>query len=289
MGTIRGVKSETMGSFPMSGVVVAVMVIAAISIVVLRPSGKTVIVLPAEPVDAELVTITNEISKAFSGNWRRWWRCSNCIRDINPIIEQEANLARRVAIARHLAQELLALEFASDDNQSWDLFLSGYYQLVSGGMVALSLGGANESERWKFLFDALLHYKDECIATLDEPKVEPDERDRDRMGGKGVLWTQRMRKLYTESCLVGCPQLIDSHFFKSNYSKLSPELKKYFRKRFREVFGIDYIPYSETNRRSLWGIMGTRWQGEGLEWRVLVGDKDKVLDPKEYWEKNKED
>ena len=245
--------------------------------------------LPATPVDEGLVAITNKISSSFDSNIQRWWCYEACIARTGRLVGSETNQLRRQVIARHLMHEFCSFEFSGEDLKSWEMFVGNYDKLLCGVLNVIGNDLIDEMERWKFTFDAIQHYKDECIATLDEPKVEPDERDRDRMGGKGVLWTQRMRKLYTESCLVGCLQLIDSHFFKSNYPKLSPELKKYFRKRFREVFGIDYIPYSETNRRSLWGIMGTRWQGEGLEWRVLVGDKDKVLDPKEYWEKNKED
>ena len=71
MDTIRGLKSESMGGFSITGITMVVMVIAAVAMVVLWPPGKTTVALPIEQVDEELVAITNKISKAFSSNAQR--------------------------------------------------------------------------------------------------------------------------------------------------------------------------------------------------------------------------
>ena len=290
MDTIRGLKSESMGGFSITGITMVVMVIATVAMVVLWPPGKTTAALPIEQVDEELVAITNKISKAFSSNEQRWRYYNNCIVRTGSIIGSETNRLRRQVIARHLMHEFCSFEFSGEDIESWEKFTCDYENLLCGMLNAISGEVLDDKERWEFIFDALQHYKNECIATLDEPKVEPDERDR-RIGGCGVRWRQRMRKNFTKDCFSKYPARIDWMFFQREYPKLSPELKKYFRKRFREVFCIDYIPNSRTNPRFLWGDgnRGTKWQGEGLEWRVVEGDAVKVLDPKEYWEKNKED
>ena len=52
------------------------------------------------------------------------------------------------------------------------------------------------------------------------------------------------------------------------YPKLSPETQKYFRKRFRDVFGIDYIPDEPGRKAYISGEKGTLWDGKGLKWRI---------------------
>ncbi len=56
------------------------------------------------------------------------------------------------------------------------------------------------------------------------------------------------------------------------YPKLSPEAQAYFKKRFKEVFGIGYIPYSRGKFPWLEGEEGARWDGKGLKWRIWDGN-----------------
>ena len=51
------------------------------------------------------------------------------------------------------------------------------------------------------------------------------------------------------------------------FPKLSPAGQEYFKKRFREVFGIEYVPDEPGRRAYLWGTKDTLWDGKGLEWR----------------------
>lgn len=55
--------------------------------------------------------------------------------------------------------------------------------------------------------------------------------------------------------------------FRLAYPKLPPAEQEYFKKRFREVFGIEYVPDEPNRRAYLWGTKGTLWDGKGLEWR----------------------
>jgi hypothetical protein len=122
-----------------------------------------------------------------------------------------------------------------------------------------------EMERCAFLFDALQHFKEGALATLREPMIQPTRND--LWGGHGDRWAQTNCKASVKNIFEFSPCYLNNAVFRSAYPKLSPTGQEYFRKRFLEVFGIEYIPDEPGRRAYLWGTKGTLWDGKGLEWR----------------------
>ena len=139
-----------------------------------------------------------------------------------------------------------------------------------------------------FTFDTLSNYKCGLLHILAEKPIKATEADR---YGKGPKWAQMYCKRITPLEFADIPQYFVNTLFRRMYPKLSPKEKDYFKLRFREVFGIDYIPDAPGRTAYLKGDESTRWDGKGLKWRICddrgnwsdadgkVRDSDRVREP----------
>ena len=179
-------------------------------------------------------------------------------------VEAMTNTVLRLSVARHLAREVMSINFTNENYHLRDKALCDAIGSIRHTHRCLWIAPVPEMERCEFIFDALQHFMEGAIATLKEPPTKPSEMDR---YGRGMRWAQNCCKSAARNELCSAPGYLNNSEFRSAYPKLSSAGQEYFRKRFREVFGIEYVPDEPGRRAYLWGTKGTLWDGKGLEWR----------------------
>ena len=213
---------------------------------------------------AEFSKITNSITHDFKREDIVKSYVIPCAYETMNNVKGMTNATLRLAVARHLARELLALNITNNNYLIRWQNLSSATDAICYANKCLWYANAPDMERCEFLFDALKRFKEGAIATLDERRIRPTEMDK---YGRGNQWAQDCCKAVAQKGLEGAPSYIDIGEFRPMYPRLSPDAKEYFKKRFREVFGLDYRPEENGKRPWLWGLDGTRWSGKDLEWR----------------------
>ena len=219
--------------------------------------------LPVE-LEMEFRHVTNDISQAFRDVVLAQHTVIPCACRTLEVVKAATNATFRLAVTRHLAGELLALNITNENYRVRCQNLGAAEDSIPYVFEALWRSGAPEMEQCKFIFDALQRFKEGAIATLDEGPPSRSEKDRH---GKDPYWAQRYCKLAAQNQLENMPCYFTNGELPFLYSRLSPEAQEYFKKRFREVFGLDYVPNEKEKRPCLWGLKGTRWSGKDLEWR----------------------
>lgn len=214
---------------------------------------------------AELAEITNRITYAFHKEDRTDSHvipyASKTLKDV----EKMTNDTLRLAVAWHLAREVLQLNMTNKNYHIRWQIIDAAVDSICYADRCLRVAGAPEKERCKFFFDALLHVKEGFLVTLAEPPTKPTDMDR---YGRGASWAQGNCRHCVRSYFVSEPGYLCNGEFRRMYPKLTPETQEYFKTRFREVFGIDYLPDRPDARAYLSGEEGTRWDGKGLKWRI---------------------
>ena len=226
---------------------------------VIRVSGRNAD-LPSA-FDLQLAKMTNDITRAFHLN--ELSHAYPCVVQTFESISSMTNATLRLGVVRHLASEVSTLNLTNSDYRTRDHDLCCGMDSINDVYKCLLVADAPEIERCKFLFDALENFKNGALVTLDENPIRPSKEDNH---GYGPSWAQVNCKAAARDFLKSAPSYLDIGIFRMQYPKFSPEVQKYFRGRFRAVFGIEYIPYSE-KEACLWGLDGTRWSGRDLEWR----------------------
>ena len=218
------------------------------------------------PVELEMEFrhVTNDISQAFRDVVLAQHTVIPCAYRTLEVVKAATNATFRLAVARHLARELLALNITNDNYHVRWQNIDGALDSIHYVFEALWRSEAPEMEQCKFLFDALQHFKEGAVAILDEGRPGASEKGKH---GKDSYWAQDACKKIAQKRLEGAPSTFNNGEFRFLYPRLSPEAKEYFKKRFREVFGLDYRPEENGKRPWLWGLDGTRWSGKDLEWR----------------------
>ncbi len=244
-------------------VAVALVALAAVALAVfcLRPGDAPDDA--SEPVDEELVAMTNYISREFAAENRKRSPFQPCLLAVERKLRAMTNDNMRVAVARHLAKETLCVSYTSTNYLFRWQALAAACDLMRTTFDCMRIAGIDDMERCEFLFAALENFKKGAIVTLDEKGVREDKADK---WGRGIRWAQencRIRARYELKDVPTSLRLI----YQYSYHRFRPDVQAYFRKRFREVFGIDLIPSDEKRSMTLWGVDGTRWDGKGLEWR----------------------
>ena len=213
----------------------------------------------------EFAEIASNITSEFNSKDDMRSHVGSCVVGTFERVEKMTNGTLRLAVSRYLAKEVLKLNLT---NESYHLRwhnIDAAADAICYADRCLEVSGAPEMERCKFIFDALLHVKDGFLITLSEPRTKPTENDK---YGRGELFAQYNCKQRVRRYFAFKPQTLCNIYFRFMYPKLSPEAQAYFKKRFKEVFGIGYIPYSRGKFPWLEGEEGARWNGKGLKWRI---------------------
>ena len=251
-------------------------------------SSDTVATEPKSDIDVELVNITNSITWEFMTEDLVASHIGPCVAKTKRIVENSTNRNFRLTVARHLADEVLCINLTNDNfHVRWQA-ISALKHCVCQANEILEIAGASQSERCEFTFDTLSNFKNGLLHTLTEKPIMATEADR---YGHGPKWAQNNCKLISPLELADIPKYLVNTLFRRMYPKLSPKEKDYFKSRFREVFGIDYIPDAPGRTAYLKGDESTRWDGKGLKWRInddkgnwfdadgKVRDSDRVREP----------
>ena len=217
----------------------------------------------SEPVDEELVAMTNYISREFAAEDRNGSPFQPCLLAVERKLRAMTNDNMRVVVARHLAKETLCVSYTSTNYFFRWQALAAACDLMGTTFDCMWIAGIDDMERCEFLFAALENFKKGAIVTLDERDVREDEADK---WGRGIRWAQDNCRVVARYGLKDVPTSLRL-IYQYSYHRFRPDVQAYFRKRFREVFGIDLIPSDEKRPMTLWGVDGTRWDGKGLEWR----------------------
>lgn len=278
---------DRMSNGAMTGIIAGALVVAALAVFLpyVGSHATTPGFVPQEsegmggqnPSTAEFAEMTNAITRAFqrTDGHGHILPCAN--RTLNEV-KSMTNALLRIAVARHIAGEILALNLTNGNYRVRDLKIEGTIRSVPYVGQTLLYANAPELERCKFLFDSLQHFKEGALATLDElaekmvqGKLQDGEPARNpngtlmRFHGNGDRATCAKG---TRLSLQHQPSYLNNGVFRLMYPKLSPGAQGYFKRRFREVFGIDYLPDKPGARAYLFGEDGTRWEGSGLKWRI---------------------
>ena len=215
--------------------------------------------------EAELAEITNSITCAFHKEDRTQSYIIPYAHKALQDVENMTNDTLRLAVAWHLAREVLQLNMTNKNYHiRWQIIDSAVDSICYADKC-LQIAGAPEMERCKFFFDALLRVKEGFLVTLADPPTKRTEMDR---YGRGASWAQGNCKHRVRDYFTSIPSVLCNGEFRIKYPKLSPETQEYFKMRFREVFGIDYIPYEPRTKAHIYGEDGTRWDGKGLKWSI---------------------
>ena len=220
---------------------------------------------PLSEFAAELVEITNSITCAFLEEDRTHSHIGPCVFKTLELINRMTNNTLRLAVARHLAGEVLQLNLTNESYHFRWQHIDDAADSICYADRCLRASGAPEMERCKFIFDALLRVKEAFLITLAEPPTKPTDLDR---YGRGEAWAQYNCKDRVQRYFASIPGFLNNGEFRFIYPKLSPEAQEYFRKRFREVFGINYIPDEPSKKAYIFGEKGARWDGKGLVQRI---------------------
>jgi len=228
--------------------------------------------------DIELFGITNGISRDFRKDDKFDSHIIPCLNETREKVKNMTNEILRLAVARHVANELLSLNLTNGNYQTRDWKIGASVSGITYVDETLLYANASEMERCKFIFDALQHYKEGALATLDElAKQMVQARCKDGTTAKNPDGTPL---LYYPGAIKGTcakriqlsmqhePNTLNKSEFRRLYTKLSEEGQEYFKNRFLEVFGIDYIPDEPGKKAYLYGEKGTRWDGKGLKWCI---------------------
>ena len=220
--------------------------------------------------EAELLEITNGITRDFRSEDMAWSHIPPCVYETSERVKIMTNDAMRLAVARHIAGETLLLDLTNGNYRIRDLRIHGMDYAIPVVYWTLRHAKAREKEVCDFVFDALAHFKEGATFTLDE------------------IGSNRIGKIYTdagikydcerytcanaaESYLQYMPGNLKYSIFNRMYADLPPRMKEYFKKRFFEVFGMAYLPDFKGRETFIKGLEGARWDGTGLEWRVCEG------------------
>lgn len=213
---------------------------------------------------AEFSRITNSITHDFRRENTIKSYVIPCAYETMNNVKGMTNATLRLAVARYLARELLALNITNNNYRIRWQNLGAAVDSIPYVFEALWRSETPEMEQIAFFFDALQRFKEGAIATLDERRICPTEMDK---YGRGEQWAQDCCKAVAQNQLENMPCYFTNGELPFLYSRLSPEAQEYFKKRFRDVFGIDYVPDEKDKHPRLWGLKGTRWSGKDLEWR----------------------
>lgn len=209
----------------------------------------------------ELAEITNSITRAFHEEDRTHSHVGPCVYKTLERINRITNDTLRLVVARHLAGEVLQLNLTNENYHFRWQHIDDAKDAICYADRCLQAAGAPEMERCKFIFDALLRVKEAFLATLAEPPTKPTEMDK---YGRGQAWAQGNCKTRVWKHFASIPSSLNNGEFRFMYPKLSPDTQKYFKKRFREAFGIDYIPDEPGKKAYIFGEEGAHWDGKGL-------------------------
>ncbi len=220
---------------------------------------------PVSDYSQEIVEITNGITREFHSEDRSRSHIGPCIHRTLERVNNMTNDTLRLAVAWHLAGEVLQLNLTNENyHLRWNC-IDDAVDSIRYADSCLQVAGAPEMERCKFFFDALQRVKDGFLVTLAESPTRPTEMDR---YGRGAEWAQMNCKRRVSRYFASIPGSLCNGEFRLMYPRLLPETQEYFRKRFREVFGIAYMPYESKTKAHIFGENGTVWDGKGLKWRV---------------------
>lgn len=229
-------------------------------------------------VDNELLAITNGITQDFHVEDTRRTHIAPCVSETLEAVRKMTNSIHRLAVARHIARELLALDLTNGSYRIRDMRICDAIRSIPHIHQTLQYANAPELERCDFIFDALQHFKEGAVFTLGvlgSQMVEGRTAD-----GKIALGPDgKPLKFYPSADRSNCakgielslqhePDYLNNSVFRRMYPNLLPQTQEYFRKRFREVFGIDYIPDEPGMQAYISGEKGTLWDGKGLKWRI---------------------
>lgn len=221
--------------------------------------------------DAEFAEIASSITRDFHNTDSSRSYVGACIYRTLEQVNHMTNSALRIAVSRHLADEVLQLNLTNENyHLRWQIVDAAVDSIRYAGRC-LQVAGAPEMERCRFFFDALQRVKEGFQVTLAEPPTKPTDLDR---YGRGALWAQGNCKHRVRDHLASTPGYLNNVEFRRLYPKLSPKTKEYFRMRFKEVFGIGYIPDEPGEKAYLTGEKGTMWDGKGLKWRICDENND---------------
>ena len=101
--------------------------------------------------------------------------------------------------------------------------------------------------------------------TFEEPPTKPTDLNG---YGRGASWAQGNCKHRVRDYFKYDPDHLNNSVFRWMYPTLSSETQEYFKTRFREVFGIDYLPDKPGAKAYLSREDGSRWDGKGLKWSI---------------------
>ena len=217
----------------------------------------------SEPVDEELVAMTSYISREFAAEDRRGSPFEPCLSAVEEALRAMTNVSKRVVVARHLAKETLCVGYTNSNYHFRRQALAAACDLMRTTFNCMRIAGIDDMERCEFLFNSLENFKRGAITTLDERNVREDKSDK---WGRGMRWAQDNCRIVARYGLKDIPTLL-RWIYQRSYPRFRPDVQAYFRKRFREVFGIDFVPSDGNKSMTLWGLDSTRWDGKGLEWR----------------------
>lgn len=220
---------------------------------------------PLSVFAVELAEITNSITGAFHIEDRSHSHVGSCVTKTFERIDRMTNATLRLAVARHLAGEVLQLNLTNENYHFRWQHIDDAVDSICYADRCLLAADSPEMERCKFFFDALVRVKEAFLTTLTEPSTKPTDLDR---YGRGEVWAQSNCRRRVRDYFVSAPKSLNNGVFRLMYPKLSPEAQSYFKTRFREVFGIDYLPDKPGARAYLHADEGTRWDGRGLKWRI---------------------
>ena len=224
---------------------------------------KSQVVLPE--FAAELAEITNSITCAFHKEDRTQSYIIPYAHKTLEDVEKMTNDTLRLAVAWHLAKEVLQLNMTHEDYEFRWQIIDSAVDSIRYADSCLQIAGAPEMERCKFFFDALLRVKEGFLVTLADPPTKRTEMDR---YGRGASWAQGNCKHRVRDYFKYVPDYLHNSVFRRMYPTLSSEAKEYFKTRFKEVFGIDYLPDKPGAKAYLSREDGSRWDGKGLKWSI---------------------
>ena len=220
---------------------------------------------PLSELAVELVEITNGITSAFHKNDKTQSYVIPYASGALEYVNKTTNDMLRLVVARHLAREVLRLNLIDESYHFRWQHICDAADSICYADSCLWVSGAPEMERCKFIFDALMRVKEAFLITLEEPPTKPTDLDR---YGRGESWAQYNCKDLVRRYFASIPDYLNNSIFRRMYPTLSPETQEYFRKRFREVFGIDYHPDKPGETAYISAAKDTRWDGRGLKWRI---------------------
>ena len=250
---------------------------------------------PQDPLSefaAELAEITNSITCAFHKEDRSQSHIIPYANTALEYVEHATNSALRLVVSRHLTREVLGLNLTNANYYFRWQNVDAAIDSICYADRCLEASGAPEMERCEFIFDALVHFKEGALFTLDELRPQM-VGGRTADGKKALDADGKPLKFYPPGDKSNCAHSIELSFqhtpgnlcnslFRFMYPKLSPEAQAYFKKRFKEVFGIGYIPYKLERRAYIEGEEGARWDGKGLKWRIWDGNGNSYDAEPEY-------